>query len=259
MRLLIILAIICASVTLHSQSTETFPVDSKLKNVRIDLEYGDLVLTESSKNEITLTKKVSINQGLENEKYSVVTRESGSEFTLAASINQEELEYIILGCDEGSNKVVKKDKVDEMKKAGDRWDCYSTSIDVTLELSVPKGVKVYVETLYGDVEIKQASNLKRVEATYGDVTVVNNLGWKDDVKIQSTYGFVDLSIPKSVNADLKLTTSYGEIFTDMDLHKKEHKKFRNTPHGNNVVATMNNGGPSIFLEATYDNIYLRKS
>ncbi len=259
MRFNIILFIICVSITLNSQSVETFPVDSKLKTVRVDLRYGDVVITESDKNEITLTKNISVNQGMENDKYTVTTQESASEFTLKGSINHDELEYIMLGCDKGNTMMVKKDKVDEMQKKGEEYNCYSTQVEVSMELSVPKGVKVYIETLYGDVEVKDAAALKRVDATYGDVTVTNFQGWKGDVKIQSTYGSIDLTIPESIGANLRMTTSYGEIFTDLDLHAEENKKFRSTPHGNNVSTKINNGGPSIFLEATYANIYLRKS
>jgi len=249
---------ICASVTLQAQTVDTYSAPASMKKVLIDLQYADVNIHQSDTKEIKLTKQVNINEGMDNDKYKMVVKESSSELTIKGSLDHDDLEYMRVGCDKGNTMVIKKSKLEEMDEKDKKWNCYGTDSDVTIDLEIPSNIQVYVKTVYGDVEVKSLVDIKKIDATYGDI-LVERAGWNQDVKLKSTYGTVDVTMPQSLNADLRVSTSYGEIYTDMEFSEHRTEKFRSTPHGTNFSAKLNNGGPSIHVEATYDNIYLRKT
>jgi hypothetical protein len=72
------------------------------------------------------------------------------------------------------------------------------------------------------------------------------------------YGHVDVTIPVSTKANLKLNTSYGEIFVAPDFKIEMEKQGELVSYGDKISGKINGGGMTIDLGANYSKIYLRK-
>ena len=82
-------------------------------------------------------------------------------------------------------------------------------------------------------------------------------------------GDIDLTLPEGVNANLKLLSQTGEVYSglDLDFEVKAEKVQRDTREEdgdfrvrveNALRAVLGSGGPEISLESFSGNLYLRK-
>jgi len=106
---------------------------------------------------------------------------------------------------------------------------------------VPKGVIVYFEhesqyggtatfknmeneievsANYNSVELENVTGPLTVKAWYGGVDATFNQNVKGPISIVSIYRHVDVALPLATKANLKMTTSYGEIFMAPELRLK---------------------------------------
>jgi len=118
--------------------------------------------------------------------------------------------------------------------------------------------EIEVSALYNSVELERVTGPLTIETTYGGVTADFEAPIKDPISIVSIYGFVDVTLPQSTQADLRLSTSYGDIFVapelDLNITPSEGMKV----YSNKVAGTINGGGIDIDLNCNYGKIYLRK-
>ncbi|MGK7391452.1 MAG: DUF4097 family beta strand repeat-containing protein [Candidatus Cyclobacteriaceae bacterium M2_1C_046] len=144
-------------------------------------------------------------------------------------------------------------------------------------VKVPKGVKVQVEqnSVHGSkIEIKDLSSDIEVSSRYSNV-VLNNISGSalinsvhgdieaifidlnKPVSIVSAHGAVDVTLPASTKGDIKMSSKFGDIFTDMDIKYDTNGDMRQIT--STVSGKLNGGGGTeIFLESKHGNIYLRK-
>ncbi len=102
------------------------------------------------------------------------------------------------------------------------------------------------------VEIKVPEHsITDIKATYG---IVDLTAFNAPVTIDATYGGIDASINPEHTGKLQVTTSYGEILTNLDLHLTEHTD-RDFFHS---ITAEPGKGPSYQLTSDYGKIYLRK-
>ena len=124
-------------------------------------------------------------------------------------------------------------------------------------------MKITGESLYGGIEAREVKDMPMAKSTYGLIDVV----FAADAKVggldyESNYQSVDVTLPADVAADLRLSTSYGNLYTDFDFiipangttgHQRDHG------HGKEMVkGSLNGGGRIISLTSPYKNVYLRK-
>ena len=118
--------------------------------------------------------------------------------------------------------------------------------------------EIEVSAVYNSIELDRVTGPVTIETTYGGVTADFVSPIKDPVSIVSIYGFVDVTLPQATKADLKLSTSYGDIFVapefDINVATSEGMKV----YGDKVTGTINGGGVDIDLDCNYGKIYLRK-
>lgn len=128
--------------------------------------------------------------------------------------------------------------------------------DATLEVIVPEGILVEVESLYGGIEIIGVQSLVSASATYGPVDIIYTDAPSKNIEAYSNYGAVDITLPSGTGANLELTTQYGELFTNtdiaIDVSKSEQRDFYDR-----TVGTVSGGGPTISCEAPYGDVYFR--
>lgn len=118
--------------------------------------------------------------------------------------------------------------------------------------------EIEVSALYNSVELEQVTGPLTIETTYGGVTADFVAPIKDPVSIVSIYGFVDVTLPQATKADLKLSTSYGDIFVAPELDIAMTPSEGMKVYSNKIAGTINGGGVEIDLNCNYGKIYLRK-
>jgi hypothetical protein len=74
----------------------------------------------------------------------------------------------------------------------------------------------------------------------------------------SIYGYVDVTLPATTKANLKLSTSYGEILVAPEFKIEIEKQGDMVRYSDRVNGKINGGGMSIDIRSDYSKIYLRK-
>jgi hypothetical protein len=97
-----------------------------------------------------------------------------------------------------------------------------------------------------------------VKSIYGGVDAKFGAVIKDPVSIVSVYGHVDVTMPETTKANLKLSTSYGEILVAPEFKIDIEKRGSMVSYSDKVSGKINGGGINIDLAANYGKIYLRK-
>ncbi|WP_238749000.1 DUF4097 family beta strand repeat-containing protein [Neolewinella maritima] len=136
-----------------------------------------------------------------------------------------------------------------------------------------------VSMMYNDVKLKNVRGPTAVSAVYGDVVGTWDAVPTQEIRLHSSYSDVDITLPAATKADVRLSTSYGNMYTDFDIQIKsnmttagaddrdrDRERLRDDEecnceeagHSGQLTGTINGGGPLLSLTATYDNLYIRK-
>jgi len=147
--------------------------------------------------------------------------------------------------------------------------------------STHRGGDLRVENFKGELDISMHYHKARLTNAYGPLAVNTIYGGieanfsagppKEDIRLHSTYAAVDVTLPKNTAANLRLSTSYGSMYTDFDISTKANMKEEdnNDEHSHDecngcgdghggLTGTINGGGKLLSLRATYKDIYLRQ-
>lgn len=223
---------------------ERMPINNAT-SIELDFQYANATISSWDGEDIQITGSVNINNNEENEKFDLALRTENDQIFIQSKVKDFPKKYTNWkGCNKDSCR-------------GESHSCCSLT-KVNLVIKIPKGVALDIHAKYGDLNL-DLSELKslQVENIYGAVTAsIKFNSIKEEIKLASKYSFVDVSLPRNVKADVELRSSYGEIFTNLDLKvplKNQLKKVRATV----IHARLNGGGQKLLVQASYDNIYLR--
>lgn len=140
-----------------------------------------------------------------------------------------------------------------------------TKANAYLEITIPTGMKITVESLYGGIEAREVTEMPLAKSTYGEINVVFAANARiNGLDYESDYQSVDVTLPATVAADLRLSTSYGSLYTDFEFTipangTDGHRHDDDCGHSKELVkGSLNGGGRTIALTSPYQNIYLRK-
>ena len=98
-----------------------------------------------------------------------------------------------------------------------------------------------------------------VKSIYGHVEADFRSAIKSPISIVSVYGYVDVALPETTRANLKMDTRYGEIFVSPDLKFEVNAEAGMVKYSDRVQGKLNGGGDlNIDLSSNYGKIYLRK-
>jgi hypothetical protein len=81
---------------------------------------------------------------------------------------------------------------------------------------------------------------------------------KGPISIVSVYGYADVTLPLSVKANLKMSTSYGELYAAPEFKIENERQGEMVRYDDRVTGKINGGGTDISLNSSYGKIYLRK-
>ncbi|MEM8584177.1 MAG: DUF4097 family beta strand repeat-containing protein [Bacteroidota bacterium] len=114
--------------------------------------------------------------------------------------------------------------------------------------------EVDVTMMYHKVYLFDVTGPLAVNCVYGEIIAeYTERPPSGAVRLHATYADVDLTLPASTAANLTLSTSYGDMYTDFDLSVNGD----GGDHGK-LNATINGGGSLISLQSTYNDIYIRQ-
>ena len=171
----------------------------------------------------------------------------------------------------------------EMKISSGPW----RGTDGVLEIRVPQrtnlklgavnGGPIVVENVEGDLEIQNVNGPVTLTNVSGAV-VANSVNGGVTAKLTrvspdkamaftSLNGPVDVTLPASVKANLKMRSDQGEIFTDFEVQmrpspapqggSRTNGKYR-IEVNRSIYGAVNGGGPEIELRTFNGTVYLRK-
>ncbi len=115
-----------------------------------------------------------------------------------------------------------------------------------------------VSTVHSDVQLENVTGPLNIRTVHGDIEASFSAALSRPVSLTSTHGYVDVTMPVATKANLKLNTSWGEIFIDPDFKLEIDKTGNMIKYSDKMTAKINGGGPEIILSSTHDNVYLRK-
>ncbi|MEQ8364581.1 MAG: DUF4097 family beta strand repeat-containing protein [Cyclobacteriaceae bacterium] len=118
--------------------------------------------------------------------------------------------------------------------------------------------ELYVSTVHNDVQLTNVTGELTIKTVHGDIEAGFGSAINKVASLTSTHGHVDVAIPTSTKANLKLNTSWGEIFIDPDFKLELDKSGAMIKYSDKMTAKINGGGTEITLSSTHDNVYLRK-
>jgi hypothetical protein len=154
-------------------------------------------------------------------------------------------------------------------------------VRTNLELRVVNGGEIAVEGVEGSLEVNNVNGPVRLTGVAGSVVassvnanVTVRLTRVTDAKamaFSSLSGTVDVTLPATTKANLKLRSDNGDVFTDFDVQQtdpparsgwvrsdRSDKRMRFEVN-NTIYGTINGGGPEIEARSFNGSVYIRKA
>ena len=222
-----------------------FPGDGQ--EVSFYFEYPELVtVTTSDRDDIEITGSIRINNGLNDDAFTLEINDEGETLSIVSTIKNLEKLPKMLMIKRGDTKYY-FDNIPEHDQALQRlkeqygqnsfgYSSHGVIKEITLQIDLPANQPFTIESKFGMLEI----------------TSVNI-----PIKAISKFGGIDMSLPHDSKRNLEVSTRFGAVYTDLDLVIE-----KTTPPRPNQWSTihgkLNGGGQKCHLESKFGNIYLRK-
>ena len=222
----------------QTKVNRSYPVKSG-QTVELNFDYPKVVRVSTwDKNEVSVTAMVNINDGENDTAFVLEDKMSDGMLSISNRIkNMKELPHRYTVIQDGKKTVFRsREQYQEFKNTvGSNGRITSDGVDmeITIEIKVP------------------ANTSTNIKATYGIVELVN---FNAPANVNATYGGIDATLVQANTGKLQATTSYGQIYTNLDLKitdKTERDFFTS-------ITAEPGKGPSYILKSTYGKIYLRK-
>ena len=130
------------------------------------------------------------------------------------------------------------------------------------------GGQIEVSNTNGGIKLTNVSGSVVANSTNGDVVVVfKSIDPKAPMAFSTLNGRVDITVPATVKANIKLHTDRGEIYSDFDVAVEPSTP--TTSRGKDgsyrysdqewVTGKLNGGGPELMMRTFNGNLYIRKA
>ena len=272
----VILTILCTYVT-FAQKT----IDKKIKvranqEVNFNFDRANVKFTTWNRNEISIKGIAKINNGENNDAFTLEIKEIDGEWNISTFLENEcQLPKMISMTKDGvtTYKKVKKKNGNwngwnNITANGESYDNVSVGIiaEIELEINIPKNIDMNIKSRFGNIDIEKFEGPLYAKNTHGHINVLFAKAPRRDVQLISSHNFVDVSIPSNSNLNVELKSPHGEILTDLDLDfqqgnggQNSRRKKKSCGHSKStVVANLNGGGSELALKSTHNKIYLRE-
>ena len=148
-----------------------------------------------------------------------------------------------------------------------------------LVLKTVNGGDILVENVDGDLDVHNTNGGITLNSVAGSVVAITTNGSvratltqvaaQKDMAFTSLNGNVDVTLPPSTKANLRLRSDHGDVYSDFDvqLQPQSAPTARANTRGDgryrinrtrSVIGTINGGGPEFELRTFNSNVYVRK-
>lgn len=230
----VILALLAPIATFaQTVVNRTYPVKAG-QQLSLKFDYPVVRISTWDKNEVAVTAKVSINGGDHDDAFTLQDQTNNGTLEISSKI-KENLPAIYSIRQNGKKTFFKTEEEFKAYKNQNGIQSYShgTDIDVKLEIKVPAHLATTIKSIYGMVEL---------------------VDFNAPINVDAKYGGIDASLSKSQIGQIKATTNYGRIYSNLDLvlTDKKQENFLTS------ITAEPGKGPAYIFESTYGKIYLRK-
>jgi hypothetical protein len=148
-----------------------------------------------------------------------------------------------------------------------------------LKLSTVNGGEILVENIEGDIDLSNTNGGITMNNVAGAVTAgttngsvratMTRVAAQKEMAFTSLNGTVDVTLPPSTKANLRLRSDNGDIYSDFDMQlaptaaptiqdsRSSNGRYR-VSRNRSVVGAINGGGPEFELRTFNSNVYVRK-
>jgi len=148
-----------------------------------------------------------------------------------------------------------------------------------LVLRTVNGGDILVENVEGELDVHNTNGGITLTSVAGSVVAVTTNGSvkatltqvtaQKEMAFSSMNGSVDVTLPPSTKANLRLRSDHGDVYTDFDVQLQPQaaptvqENTRGDGHyrinrSRSVIGTINGGGPEVELRTFNSNVYVRK-
>jgi hypothetical protein len=202
--------------------------------VSMNLKFADSIrVTSWERDEIQLKAVIIINNGKLNEAFTMKVDKSGNELEIITDFDKNLMKQ---GRAEDCDGYISKNGNTYTTKKSVSWNNGNMICsDIYFEIKVPNKVDFRLETISGNIEIRDFAG---------------------KLFAKTISGFVDLTWKASKGADLEMKTITGDVFSNHEVALENKKK--NPIVGYELRGKINGGGIPIHLESISGDVYLRK-
>jgi len=224
----------------QSKLTKTYPVQNDHR-IEFKFDYPKLIHISSwDKKEIEVNASVNINNGANDSAFTLNETTVDGKITISNKIDLDKIpdSYYIMANGIKTKFSSKQDMDNYKRDKADNRNAVSyyqqKDIVVTIEIKVPANISTNLVSVYGMVELDN---------------------FNGPIKVDATYGGIDASLNESKIGEIKLTSRFGKIYSNLQL-----KPTVQTEQNFYTSITASPGtGPAYDIKSSYGNIYLRKS
>ena len=275
----VMLTFLCAYFTIAQKTVSKTVQTQSGQEVNFDFDHANVNFTTWNKNKISITGTVKINNGENDDAFTIKVKQIDGEWNINTFLENECKipKMIQMSKDgvttykkmEGNNNSWNWNGWDNLNDEG--YDNMSIGIitEINLEVKVPQNIKINITSHRGNVDIENFEGELYIKNTHGYVNAIFSKPIHKNVELKSCHNFVDVSIPANSQLDMVLKSSHGEILTDLDLDIQQgnggqNKRKKNSCQSscssskNSIVANLNGGGSKLKLKSSHNNIYLRE-
>lgn len=261
--------LLCTSFSFAQKSVSKTIKTKSGQEVNFDFDRADVKITTWNKNEISITGTAKINNGENDDSFTVKVKEIDGEWNICTFLkNESDIPRMISMTKDGVTTYRKVDKKknrwdgwNNLSEQGDRYDYVNIGIitEIELEVKVPQNISMKVMSKFGDIDIKNFEGELHAKNTHGHINAIFSKTIRNDISLASTHNFVDVSVPSNSKLNVDLKSSHGEMLTDLDLDFNTVGRDENKCSSRSrIMASLNGGGANLYLKATHDNVYLRE-
>lgn len=141
-------------------------------------------------------------------------------------------------------------------------------VTIVYEHSSPHGDDVSFKDITGEIEVTTNHNGVKLDNVTGPMLIntvhgdiegsLGTVNQSNPISIVSSHGDIDLGIPSATKADFRISTGWGEIYSDLKLVIDGSQGSMKQYGSNKVVGKLNGGGVSFEVKSSHGSIYLRQ-
>lgn len=238
-RILFCLILIGVTQVLFAQQVveKSYPVTAN-QPILLKFDFPKVKISNWNKNEVYVKATVNINDGKNNDKFSLLDKTEDGKLIISDTIDFKHIEpeYFVEANGE-KKKFASREDFENYKSAhkGEKVSLYSSNnTDIQIEVMLPANENIVVQSKFGLVEVNDYA---------GPLTV------------KTEFGKISARLKESNVGAITLTNHFGKIYSDFSLKptSKEERNFYTS------ITASPGKGPSYSLISKFGNIYLRNT